>query len=242
MKSSRSLLFLFALVGAVSAPVASAQVVADLQAQFDLKLKLTANTQPQRAYVLKNTAIESSAKFTSFTVTQKDWLIALIDDGAIASPLKGWSIIARSDSTDAFVLNYRLFAVKVGQPDYPLDTEENRSLDLEPGFTIANYKEREFAGGIFTGSGTLKGSVLGTFTDAGGTYYLGGLNELPYVYKTTIMNQIKVNVPVPGTITCKVTGGAARANLDGSLYQTVAEGVISLKSHTVTKLTVVAAQ
>lgn len=220
-----------ALIASLSSPFASAEPIAQFQADVTVNIKLTVGVSHPNS-----THTNPVARFLSVRLTQRDILEGLIDDGRIAGPLRGWKIIARTEGEGFVGLDYRLFAVKDGQPDHALDQEETRALAMGSDFLIAAYRERLASGGFYTGAGTFRTAILGTFNPDGEPLYLSGLATLPYSYKTFTHDDAKVSVPVPGNVVLKVTGGTRTVIDVIGETNLLAEGAITLKSHKVVSL------
>ena len=230
---------LFSLLSSLTLlPALQAEAVADLQAPFTMALKLTANTPPFGRVVANGGAYETSARFFSVTFTQRDMLVSLIEEGKIAPPLSGWSIVARVRSDDAPLLGHELFAVKKGQPDFALDEEEEDTLTFEPGFLINAFKERYYSsGGYYTGSGTGRFHVAGSFNVGEDAMYLGGLATYAYTFKEATLDSDKVTIPVPTSISLKLTGGARFVDEELGEFSALIEGTMGFGAHKITAVT-----
>ena len=228
--------FLFSLLSCLAlTPALQADAVADLQAPFTMALKLTANTPPIGRSVADGSAYETSAKFFAVTFTQRDILVSLIEEGKIAPPLSGWSVVARVRSDEAPVLGHRLFAVKKGQPDFALDDEEEDTLTFEPGFLINAFKERyHSSGGYYTGSGTGRFHVAGFLNADGEAMYLGGLATYSYAFKEATLDSATVTIPVPSAISLKLTGGAVFVDEELGEFSAIIEGSMGFGAHKIT--------
>jgi hypothetical protein len=234
MNSGRNLCLLSLLACLLSSPVLKAQAVADLQAPFKVSFKLTANTPTVGRSVSDGSAYETLAKFVSVTVTQRDLLASLIEDGKIAPPLTGWSIVGRVRSDEALGLEHRLFAVKKGQPDFALDeneADETDELTFESGFLISSFKERYHSAGFYTGSGTIRFNVIGSFNADGEPMYLSGNVSFPYAYKEAALDLTKVTIPVPGAVSLELTGGAVLQDDYLGEFSVLIEGTLGFGAH-----------
>lgn len=231
MKIHRALFLLSGICGLDLASSARAETVADLQAKFSLALKVTANTPPVGYYV-KGGAYESIAKFVTVTITQRDLLADLISEGKIAAPLAGWSIVARATSESAFGLEYALFAVKKGQPDYAMDGDE-QVLDLDHGYIVESFKAR-YLNEYFTGSGTLRYNVFGPLVSSGETIHLSGNVTLPYAYKVVTLDSAKTSFALPGTVSLKLFGDAMLHDDELGEFAVIVEGSMSFSAHAIT--------
>jgi hypothetical protein len=211
----------------IGASPVDAQALANLEASFSPSLTLTYNTIG-KTRVLQNSGEETSTDFVSFTVGARDILGDLIYNGRIAGPLTGWKLVARATSDEAVGLRYRLYAVKTGQPDYPLETGGLDALDLGPSFIITKIKEVLYGDGHYTGSGTIRYYTSGTFAFATYNLYLAGNTSVPYSYKMHTVGADKLSVVLPGTVEAKVNGGQTFEAENASV---LAAGSLKFSSH-----------
>jgi hypothetical protein len=98
-----------ACLAIVLAPVALADAQVDFEANLAVSLKITAGIRLPDRLVRNGTALESSSRFISARVTQRDILQSLIEDGRIAGPLAGWRIVGRTRNYEFLELNYFYF-------------------------------------------------------------------------------------------------------------------------------------
>ena len=144
------------------------------------------------------------------------------------------SAIARATASEALFLRYRLFAVKAGQTDYPLDSEDFTALDLAPSFIISKVKEVEHLDGHYTGSGVIRFYVSGNYAFASYDLYLAGNTTTPYSYKVLAVDGGKLSVMVPGTVEAKVGGGETFP--DENDASVVASGSLKFSGHRILSL------
>ncbi len=220
-------------LGLAAASPASAAVVADLESTFSLKLTLTTSFYVGAKSVAGG-QVEEQAKLATIRLTQRDLLESLIEDDEIAGPLSGWSLVARTTSDDAEDVDYSLFAVKRGQPDYPLDEEDTEALDLEVGPMPMGYKVRYLGDTPTSGSGTVLGSFSGVFESDGETLNLGGIVRAPFSYKKTPFDDGTAVVLVPGKVTLNVLGGADLYDSELGYLPTVIQGSFAFAPHKIT--------
>ena len=226
------LAFVFASAGASAL---RAQANANVEALFAPGLKLTFNTYPA-GRTLKSGAFESSSKLESVTLGARDILAELIDDGKIVGPLKGWKLVARCTSEEAIALAYRLFAVKAGQPDYPLDSEETAALDFEGGFAISGFKEVYHGGGFITGTGKVHYYVLGQAVFNDRTLQLSGNTAVSYGYKVLTVDDVKISVGMPKTSTTAVQGGMVFSEEGYEPFNVLISGSLKFSDHRILSL------
>ena len=163
-------------------------------------------------------------------------LISLIENGKIAGPLSGWSLVARVRSDQALGLEHRLFAVKKGQPDFALDDEDTDALAFESAFAINAFKESYHPAGFYTGAGTIRFHVIGSFNPDDEEMYLSGNVTFPYAYKEALLDSTKVTVPIPGAVALKLTGGAVIHDDYLGDFPVVIEGTMGLGAHKIAAL------
>lgn len=222
--------FLFALLGL---PAATAAVVADLQSTLSFNLKLTTGFVTASRTV-SGGQVEETSKHSAIRLTQRDLLLDLIEDGLIAGPLSGWSLVARATSDTADNFDYNLVAVKRGQPDYVLAEDDSEVLDLQIGPMPLAYKVRYQGETIVSGSGTALGSFIGSFNSDGESLNLAGTIRAPFSYKRTAFNGGFVNIFVPGKVTLTTLGGAELNDPELGYLPTVIEGSFTFSPHTIT--------
>lgn len=200
--------FLVFIIGffSIASAITRAQTAANLEANFAPSLTITYNTAGT-VVALRNGGEQLSNKFVSFTVGARDILFDLIERDQIPGPLTGWKLIARATTSEAPFLRYRLFAVKAGQSEYPLDSDDFNSLDLTPSFIISQVKEVEHLDGHYTGSGVIRFYVSGQYAFLDFDLYVAGNTTTPYSYKVLTIDGTKLSVTLPGTVEAKVSGG-----------------------------------
>lgn len=227
--------FLLCIIGLISFGIATAraQIEANLQANFAPSLTITYNTGGQ-VRLLRNGAEETSNRFVSFTVGARDILSDLIYHDQIQGPLAGWKLIARATTSEALFLRYQLFAVKAGQADYPLDSEDLRALDLTPSFIISKVTEAEHPDGHYTGSGVVRFYVSGNYSFATYNLYVAGNTTTPYSHKVLLVDGTKRSVMVPGTVEAKIGGGETFPDEDDA--SVVASGSLKFSGHRILSL------
>ena len=226
----RALPFAIAIFGFSRLPSAFAQATADVEAAVGVKLTLTFNTVRQDRY-LKSGAYESTTQFKSLTLTSRAVLEELIFTQRIAGPLSGWKLVARASNTGALALDYRLYAVKAGQPDYALDDGDVDALHFENAFFTSGYKETYYGGDHFTGSGKICYNAVGGFAFAGRDLFLAGNVTAPYTYKVFTTDGEKTSVGLPGTISAKLNGGMVFTEEGYNDISVLIDGTLTFSGH-----------
>lgn len=217
------------------AATASAALVADLQAPVTISLKLTRDTEPKSRPI--DGGYELSTTFASVSLTGRDFLQQLIDEGKIIGPLRGWGLVIRCTSDEADNLNHRLYAVKAGQPDYAVDTGETRALGFEQPYLTSALRLRSVGGEIVSGRDTQKFSVAGTFTAPISPMSLYGVGQTSLAVKPFSLGSNSGSVSVPSRVALDLSGGFVVEG-DGDVDIYIVEGSIIYGQHRVTALRV----
>lgn len=211
-------------------------LVADLEANYISRLTMSAS------FGLPETtngdgSLNSASKRVTVTVGNRDLLQFLLDASLIAKPMRGWKIVARTTSTDAENLGYRLYAVKTGQPDFALDeAQEGEAFRATRGYAAPAYRLRSAQETILSGGGSVLTSYYLKLHSGTDELDLYGIATFPFTFKAATLGESTQRVLVPGTVVLKAMGDGVVSDSSFGEFPVVVQGSVTISGHRITGL------
>lgn len=181
-----------------------------------------------------------SAKNVPLRAITADIIYPLVRDGVIPGPAKGWKLVARATSSEAYLGNYRIYAVKSGHADQELlNSQDTKALDLAlwgGRFSVVEkYQRAEFTEASYDGQVYFRGMFWLSPIDFG----ISGLARMPIKYQPVRVGLTRGFPPLPGVVTYQVqAGGVVESGPREGEFMT-ATGTIKIGPHRVLRSFVV---